>query len=113
MTEITPEVRRSRTIRECILQLLFAAHKGNPDVGVPHDQILAGFSTGRVHYTPDEIGEELIDLVDDGLIEIGDAAGGGPLPGKVYKITTRGRDFRRAKFPWQKIDEFTGGQSLT
>ena len=111
-TPVNPQVRRSRTIREKIIQLLSAAFAGNPDVGVPHDQILAGFCDGRVRHTPEQIVTELINLMDDGLIEQLPSPGGGPLPDKEYKITKDGRDFRIAGCPWAKVDDFSGGQRL-
>ena len=106
------QVRRSRTVREVILRLLYAAFKGNPDVGVEHGDILKGFATGMVRYTPSEIEGELISLVEAGLIEQRNAPGGEPLPEKLYRITRAGRDFRLSQFRWDRVDEYTGKQEL-
>jgi len=108
---ITPEVFRRRTIREAILRVLNAAYAGNPDVGVAHDQVLDAFSTGRVRYTPSEIEAALLDLADDRLIARENAPWGTP-PEKLYRVTGSGRDFVLARFPWGRVDEYTGDQNL-
>jgi hypothetical protein len=104
-----PSVIRSRGIRERILRLLAAQYAGNPAAGVPHGQIVEGFSTGRVSYGSHEIQCELLDLHDSDLVRI--LPGDGD-PEKTYQITKNGRDFCRAKFPWGRIDEYTGSAGL-
>jgi hypothetical protein len=106
------EVVRSRAIREAILRLVNNAYIGCPDVGVMACHIYEGFTTGRVRYTQTEIDAELIDLADENLITIENAASVAPIPDKLYKITGRGRDFVRARFPWGRIDEFTGKDKI-
>ncbi|MHC4984180.1 MAG: hypothetical protein ACYTF6_13560 [Planctomycetota bacterium] len=107
-----PAVLRKRAIRELILRLLRATFEGAPDIGVPYRQILEAFTGGRDTYTTIEIRAQLVDLVEDGLIEIMPApAGGGlPSPGKIYRVTSRGRDFADANYPWHRVDEFSGRQ---
>ena len=133
MSPLSPEVFSSRTIREAILLMLNAAFRGDPEFGVvPHGRILADFDTGRTRYTPAQIDVDLRVLVADELVERVPCDGGPdrprhvgvhrdldppageagrvPLPDKVYRITSPGRDFVRGKFPWHRIDEYTGGQ---
>ena len=105
-----PSVIRSRGIRERILRLLAAQYAGNPEAGVPHGQIVEGFSTGRVSYTAAEIQGEVLDLEECGLVRI---LPGEDQPERTYQITKNGRDFVKAKFPWGRIDEYTGQAKLT
>ncbi|HUX00783.1 MAG TPA: hypothetical protein VMY35_07365 [Phycisphaerae bacterium] len=109
---ITPEVRRRRAVREAILRLLNAAYAGSPDVGVPFEQIAEGFSPSRVRYTAREIEAALLDLADDNLIVQENASWGDPPMEKLYKVTGPGRDFVLARFPWGRVDEYTGDQNL-
>jgi len=110
MSPISPEVETSRTIREAILLMLDAAFKGDPEFDVPRDGILAGFAPGRTRYAPGQIDVELRDLIEDRLVEQVPREPGNPLPDRHYRITSPGRDFVRAKFPWHRIDEYTGRQ---
>jgi hypothetical protein len=105
---IDPKVQRRRTIDEAILGTLYAAFEGGNEKGVFHSLIVAGFAPSRLSYSEDEIQREVIELLDRRLIEIGPDCG----LEKAYLLTARGRDFIRAKFPWAKVDEFTGGQAL-
>ena len=107
---IDPATLRSRTVRECILRCVSIADKAGVTIGFSLQQVFDGFMTSELQYTPDDVRPELNDLVDDGMIEkFDDPAGGGE---KRYRITTRGRDFVRARFPWGRVDEFTGDQRL-
>lgn len=99
---------RSRTVRECILRLLYNCFRANADIGVMAAHIFEGFSTGQVQYTQSEIESELADLIADELITIENAPGVGVIAEKIYKTTSRGRDFVRANFPWGRVDEYTG-----
>ncbi len=101
---------KSRTIRECILRVLSIADRAGVAVGFSFQQILDGFATSELEYGDDDVRPDLNDLADDRLVErFSDAA----RPGMSrYRISSRGRDFVRARFPWGKIDEFTGDQSL-
>lgn len=108
---MNPAVVRSRAIREAILRLLNNVFMGCPDVGCLASHIYEGFTTGRVRYTQTEIDAELADLVDDRLISVENAPGVEAIPDKLYKATSRGRDFVRARFPWDRVDEYTGKDS--
>lgn len=110
--QASPETVRSRRVRERILHMLVAAHRGCPDVGIDHGEILKAFAGDRARYSPADVQAELIDLIDDGLITQHNAPWGGDLPEKIYQVTSQGRDFQRAGFPWGRIDEYTGGQTL-
>lgn len=106
-------VQRSRTIRECILKLLFGMFRANPDLAVEARHIYEGFATSRLQYSREDIDPELVDLIEDGLVQVIDLPGMTTPPEKGYRLTSRGRDFVRARFPWGRIDEFTGDQRLT
>ncbi len=112
MSPLTPEVLRSRTIREAILHALHGAFLGDLaiHVGVPRERILALFNDSKVDYAPEQIDVELLDMIEDGLIEQVPYDGVEALPDTSYRITSRGRDFVRGKFPWHRVDEYTGGQ---
>lgn len=105
-------VQRSRTIRECILKLLSRMFQANPDLAVEARHIYEGFATSRLQYGREDIDPELLDLIEDGLVHVGDLPGMTTPPEKGYRLTSRGRDFVRARFPWAKIDEFTGDEKL-
>ena len=107
---IDARVHRSRHIRKRVLLMLAAADEGCPGVGIAHGQILGAFANEANPYTAEEIGRELADLGGDGLIHSSADPYGGPLPERIYDITSRGRDFVRAQFPWGGIDEFSGAQ---
>ena len=105
-------VLRSRLIRECILKLLARVFRASPDVAVEWRQIMDGFMTSRLRYDRSDVEPELADLVEDGLIERVDVPGDDGGPVAAYRITSRGRDFVRAHFPWARIDEFSGDQRI-
>jgi len=108
---ISEPTARSRSIRETILRILANAYGANPTVCILADHLYRGFSASVLQFGRAEIDCELVDLIEDGLIAGQDAPGGvGPVAAKCYKTTSRGRDFFRAGCPWDKIDEFTGGQ---
>jgi len=108
---ISAATARSRRIRQDILRTSCNAFAACPDVGLLADQIYEGFSTSQLQYGREEIDAELVDMIDDGLLTVGDADGfSGAMPKKIYRSTSRGRDFHRAGCPWDKIDEFTGAQ---
>jgi len=108
---ISRETAESRRIRQDILRTICNAFAANPDVGLLADQIYGAFATSAIQHDRGEIDAELVDMIDDGLLVVEDAPGfTGPMPKKIYRSTSRGRDFHRAGCPWGKIDEFTGGQ---
>jgi len=109
---VNPQTAASRIIRQRILTLLCNTFAANPDVGVLAEHVYALFADGRVPYGPHAINAELVDLLDDGLIEVYNAPTLGHLPSKAYKPTSKGRDFARAGCPWDRIDEYTGGERL-
>jgi len=103
-----PEIRNSRAIRESILRMLYNAFQSSPDIRVRADDIYAGFSTGEIQHDRHEINAELADLMADQLIVVEDIPSVSPVTKKGYKLTSRGRDFVRARFPWGRVDEYTG-----
>ncbi len=105
---MNPAVLRSRSIREAILRLLRNTFEACPDVGCLAHHIYSGFGSGRVQYDRAEIDAELADLVADKLITVANAAGIAEIPEKIYHISSRGRDFVLARFPWGRVDEYTG-----
>jgi len=110
---VEPQVLRSRTIREALLKLLMRMFQADPELAVAGEDLYQGFSTSRLQYDRAEVDGELINLMDEGLVEVVDLPaifGFERLPAKHYRITSRGRDFVRARFPWGKIDEFSGDQ---
>lgn len=105
-----PEILKSRTIRECILRCLWLADRAGVVVGFSFRQVVEGFSGSEYEYTEPDIRSELNDLVADDLAErFADQVNAGQFR---YRITSKGRDFVRGRFPWGKIDEFTGGQGV-
>ncbi len=106
-------VRKLRAIREAILRLLYNTFVSCPDVGVMARHVYEGFTTGRVQYMQAEIDAVLADLIEDKLITVENVPGVEAIPDKMYRVTSRGRDFVLARFPWDCIDEFTGKESLT
>ena len=105
-----PQILRSRTIRECILKLLLRMFQAALELAVAADHVYEGFSSSRLQYTRDDIDPELIDLIESGLVEAIDLPATGTMPAKGYRITSAGRDFVRARFPWGRVDEYSGNQ---
>ncbi len=99
-------ILRSRTIRESILRQLYNVFRANPDVGCLANHFFEGLSTGLIQHSQAEIEVEFAELRDDGLITIENSPGVGAMPEKLLRITARGRDFTRARFPWMKVDQF-------
>jgi len=52
---IDAKVARRRAMRKYILQMLQAAHRGNPGIGVEHPEIVKAFAQGEVVYTEEQI----------------------------------------------------------
>lgn len=104
------EVLKSRTIRECILRCLSIADRAGVTVGFSFRQVVDGFAGSQFEYGEADIRSELNDLVGDQLAErFDDPVSPG---GWRYRISSKGRDFVRGRFPWGRIDEFTGGQNV-
>ena len=102
------EIQRSRMIREAILQALSIVDGAGSSFGLTFEQLHLGFSRSRLEVKASELHREMNDLVDDQLIcKRWDEE----LEGWEFRLTSRGRDFKKAGCPWEKIDEYTGGQS--
>jgi len=101
------EVQRSRMIREAVLQTLGVVQGAGLDLGVSFQQIHTGFSRSRLDVKAAELHREMASLLNDGLIA---KAWNEDLESWEFRLTARGADFRRADYPWSRVDEFTGGQ---
>ncbi len=101
------EVTRSRFVRGIILDCLWSVDGAGSGFGFTFGQINAGFARSHVEVSSAEVRRELNDMVDDKLIS---RQWDGHLEADVYRISSRGREFKKAGMPWDKIDEFTGGQ---
>ncbi|MFB3893236.1 MAG: hypothetical protein ACE15C_14565 [Phycisphaerae bacterium] len=110
---ISPAAKRRRGIREAILRSVHNLYAAAPEMHLAAEEIYEGFSHGIVAYERSEIDGEIVSLVQDGMIEVQKLPQYSELPRHGYRITSRGRDFVLAGFPWGKIDEFTGRQSAT
>ena len=102
------DVIRSRMIREAILTTLSVMDAAGSSFGLKFDQLHEGFARSRLEVGASELRADLNDLRDDGLIvEQWDQ----DVSANIYRISSRGRDFKRAGMPWQKIDEYTGSET--
>ena len=90
-----------------VLRLLSAADGSGIGLGMTWDQIQTGFARRRTEAPESELRRELNDLVDDGLIA---TKWDEDFRCDMFRIGSRGREFVKAQFPWEKIDEFTGGR---
>ena len=107
---MTPKVSKKRGIRLRILTMACDMFAGNPDACLLADHLYLMFSAGRTPISQEEIDAQVVDLIEDGMITVEDAPGVSQVAGKCYRSTLRGRNFFDAGCPWEKIDEFTGGQ---
>ncbi len=99
------EIHQSRTVRLVILQSLAILSGTSNATGLSQSQLHRSFYHNGQDVPIGEVRQELDDLVGDGLIRRERSE---VLEGFYYKITSAGRDFVRADFPWEKIDEYTG-----
>ena len=99
------EIHQSRTVRLVILQSLAIISGTSNATGLSIVQLHRSFYRSGQDVPIGEIRRELDDLVGDGLIRRDRSE---VLDGFFYAITSAGRDFVRADFPWEKIDEYTG-----
>lgn len=102
------ETRRLRYIQEAILRDLAIRFEGTPGEALFWRHIIQGFAQAIVPYAEDEIRSAMTDLVERGLVTVSDEEGLGDLPEKGYRITATGRDFLRARCPWEMLDRFSG-----
>lgn len=98
-------ITRSRWLRELILSLLSSADGAGFSAGMTFNQINGGFARRRREASEADIRRELNDLTDDQLVRHGWDE---DLECEMFFIASRGREFCKANFPWEKIDEFTG-----
>ena len=98
-------VERSRFVRGMIIDLLVITDRVGNSFGLSGDQIRGGFMKSQVAIQDSEIRSELNDLAGDGIIE---KQWDADLGEDYYKITSDGRDFKRAGCPWHEVDRFTG-----
>jgi hypothetical protein len=106
--EIAISVQRSRSIRELILLMLWRADNGGSlSGGYSWAHLRDGFTSSRAAVAENELLTELRDLVDTGLV---DRKPDETLGDDYYTIAPRGRDFKRAGYPWHRLDEFSGSR---
>lgn len=97
---------RRRTIQESILRDLHIRFEASPGLPLLWASLLYGFQHSTVPYTEEEIRASLADLVERGLATSEQTPGLGDLPEWGYRITPQGRDFHRARCPWDLLDKF-------
>ena len=102
------ETRRLRAIQEAILRDLMIRFEGTPGLPLLWRHVVEGFARAIVPYGEEEIRAALADLVERGLVRDSDEEGLGDMPEKGYRITVTGRDFLRARCPWDMLDRFSG-----
>jgi len=102
---VDESVLASRLLRGRVLGLLAAASRGGNAYGMTAEQVQGAFSVRREPVREPELRDGLLDLADRGLLE---KKWDEQIRDDFYSITSRGRDFVRANYPWDRIDEFTG-----
>jgi len=102
------EIIRKRSIQQTILQTLNTIWEANPGVCLLTRHLYRGLGNSSVPPTQDEAAAALADLCERKLVAAKAAPTGEPLT-KCYIITVTGRDFVMHDFPWDKIDQFSGG----
>ena len=102
---MSAEIARSRFIRGIVLDLLWTADGAGSRFGFTFEQLARGFGASRVEVAIAELRRELNDLAADQLVR---QDWDDDLRCDHYTIGPRGRDFKRAGCPWDRIDEFTG-----
>jgi len=100
------DIYRSRRVREILLDLLFRADGAGSGFGFSFDQLRSAFGRKAMAAKPSELRRELNDMEGERLLTRKYDA---DLEDDYYRIAPRGRDFKRAGCPWEKIDEFSGG----
>ncbi len=103
------EVTRSRFVRGIVLDALWAADGAGMGAGFTFGQLRSGFAVSRVELGAAELTREMNDLLDDGMVK---REWDEDLGCNMYAMDTRGRDFKRAGCPWDRIDEFSGKQTF-
>lgn len=97
---------REKLIRQTILQIVNTVWHGNADIRVLAEHIFQGLATGQEPYTDEEITSALADLVERRMITVENVETAHRMPSKGYHATPRSRDFEKANFPWEFIEEF-------
>jgi len=105
---MTQEILKSQMIRQAVLNLLALFDAARGRYALTKEQIRRNFIKGRTEVTAADLESELTDLAEQRLIA---ATFDEELGVWLYTIATRGRDFRRAGFPWDKLDEFSGADA--
>lgn len=99
-----PAVERARQIRQGILRILSVHDQVGMDLGYTASE-LSQLTAGDIFGADTAgTGAEIRDLVERTMIRKVD----GTNPPR-FVLTAAGRDFVRAKFPWSKVDPFSGG----
>ncbi len=102
MATINSRELKSRDIRVRILRMLCQLYDVAPGLGERLDAICHDVeaASGPMGYEHDEVRAELGSLLAAHMIEVDNGRA---------RVAPRGRDFAMAEFPWDKLDEFTGG----
>ncbi len=101
------ETRRLRAIQEVILRILAIRFADAPGLPVLWHHLVDGFASAIVPYNENEIRSGMVDLVERGLVAASDEEGLADMPEKGYRATAEGRDFLRARCPWDMLDRFS------
>jgi len=101
------DVDTRRFAREVIIDLLWGAAGGPRGAGFTLAHICAGFLRSQSRVEEPDVRRALRDLESDGLI---DRKWDPDLGDDFYTLASRGMDFRTARYPWDRLDEFTGKQ---
>lgn len=99
------DIARSRYLRERVLETLWLADGAGANFGLPLGKVMDQFACARVEVSEADVRRELNDLVDDSLIR---REWDEDLTCDLYRITSSGRDFKKAGYPWDKVDQYTG-----
>ena len=97
----------SRQTRQAILSVLKNVSDTGLDVFTSTHALTTGLVKSKIDVTCEMVRATLNDLRHDTLIERGEMEYDGPFG---YRLTSKGRDFVVAGFPWSAVDEFTGGK---
>lgn len=97
-------VIRSRSIRAMLLNSLWTVDGAGLGLGLTYGQLSNGFAASKIGISEPELRRELNDLVDARLAA---RTWDEDMRDDMYTIANRGRDFKRAGCPWDKIDDFS------
>ncbi len=98
------DIGTSRHVRMVLLDALWNAAGAGTGLGFTWLQLKGAFRS-QLEISESDLRRELNDLVNDDLVVREDDE---VLNEKIYRITSRGSDFKKCGCPWERVDEFTG-----